>query len=129
MDAAIYALDWSVNNQFIVLGSMNQTCKILYTEVDDEGVNLTESLELEGHEGTVRTVCITVEDNPKVVSAGQDNFLKIWDSSAGNLISNIRGYHSHVGKHVLLRSTRSRHCLMLTQCLQLEQTGSSNSLI
>lgn len=97
MDAAIYALDWSVNNQFIVLGSMNQTCKILYTEVDDEGVNLTESLELEGHEGTVRTVCITVEDNPKVVSAGQDNFLKIWDSSAGNLISNIRGYHSHVG--------------------------------
>lgn len=128
MDAAIYALDWSVNNQFIVLGSMNQTCKILYTEVDDEGVNLTESLELEGHEGTVRTVCITVEDNPKVVSAGQDNFLKIWDSSAGNLISNIRGYHSHVGT-CLLRSTRSRHCWMPTPCSQSEQTGSFNSSI
>lgn len=96
MDGAIYALDWSVNNQFIVLGCMNQTCKILYTEVDDEGVNLTESLDLEGHEGTVRTVCITVEDNPKAISAGQDSFLKVWDSSAGHLISQIRGYHSHV---------------------------------
>ena len=95
-EGAVYALDWASNNEFIVSGSMDKSCSILYTRVDEEGISIVDKVRLEGHEGTVRTVCSTPEDKPRIISAGQDALVKVWDASSGKLSARIRGNHSHV---------------------------------
>ena len=92
----IYTLDWAQQMNFLVLGSMDKTLKILYTQVDEAGLQVTHSQVLEGHDGIIRSVCCTDETVPLIVSAGQDSYLKIWDSHEGRLHSQIKGHHSHV---------------------------------
>ena len=75
---------------------MDKTCRIFYTRLDEEGLSIVDSIKFSSHEGTVRTVCTTTEEQPKIITAGQDNFLKVWDCTTGRNISKIRGFHSHV---------------------------------
>lgn len=76
---------------------MDKTVKILYTKLGvDSNLSITDSVSLEGHDGTIRTVCSTVEQTPKIISAGQDSYIKVWDSSTSRLVANIKGHHSHV---------------------------------
>ena len=88
-------MDWSANNQFVAIGSMDKTVKILYTRLGpDSSLSIADSVTLEGHEGTIRTVCSTVEQTPKIVSAGQDSHVRVWDSSTARLSACIKGHHS-----------------------------------
>lgn len=124
----IYAIDWAANNEFIALGSMDRTCKLLYTQVADEGISISGDLLLEEHDGTVRTVCSTVEEVPKLVSGGQDSYLKVWDTTTGNLISNIKGNHTHVQlPGLIIRCTASRQCWTAIRYMELARTSSSSS--
>lgn len=121
-------MDWAVNNQFLALGSMDKTVKILYTRVEDDGLFIDDQITLEGHDGTVRTVCTTVEDNPRVISAGQDQWLKIWDANEGRLASQIKGQHTHVRcSHD--RYTRQSLYWTTLRFLQLELISLSSSSI
>lgn len=92
----IYSLDWAHNMEFLVMGSMDRTLKLFYTHVDDSGLSLTKHSLLEGHEGTIRTVCTTADPVPLIISAGQDSYVRIWDSSQARLQSQIKGFHSHI---------------------------------
>lgn len=52
--------------------------------------------ELAGHTGPVRTAQFFPGDNRRVLSAAQDNTLKLWDAVTGELIQTLRGHSGKV---------------------------------
>ena len=55
----IYCSTWSENNNLIVTAGMDQSVKILPVNYDDNGnieYRIQDSMSLQGHEGTIRTV-------------------------------------------------------------------------
>lgn len=75
---------------------MDKSLNLLQLSHEEDGLTITDTIKLGGHDGIIRSVCIDSSEIPKVISAGQDSQLKIWDSSTSQLFAQIKGFHSHV---------------------------------
>ncbi|CAD8182857.1 unnamed protein product [Paramecium octaurelia] len=80
---SIYCIDWSRSGRLIGTGSNDKTVKLYNVEEDTDFV-------LVGHRGLVRSVCFS--DENRLMSAGQDAVIKIWDVETQKCIRNLEGH-------------------------------------
>lgn len=99
-NGSIYSLDWSVTGRLIATGSNDKTVKLMAIPfLNDDTDKEKESIEMtiEGHQGTVRTVCFDPSSDLIVMSGGiVDKCIKVWDVEKGSLITNLEGHSSDI---------------------------------
>ena len=90
----VMAVDCHPTKDFIIIGSMENTCAIV-----DMATALPEgkkTRDLQGHDGYVGSVKF-IEGGSKVVSAGGDADVKYWDAERGQEILTLHGHETDAG--------------------------------
>ena len=102
---SIYCLDWSVSGRLLASGSNDKVIKLMVvpelsessnTKKNEEDDDILE-LPIEGHNGTVRSLCFDPSSDLTLLTSGDlDKNIKMWDTENGSSIGELVGHTNDV---------------------------------
>ena len=102
---SIYCLDWSVSGRLLASGSNDKLIKLMVVPELSESTNSKKNeenddileLPIEGHNGTVRSICFDPSSDLTLLTAGDmDKNIKMWDTENGSSIGELVGHTNDV---------------------------------
>ena len=102
---SIYCLDWSVSGRLLASGSNDKLIKLMVVPELSESTNSKKNeeiddileLPIEGHNGTVRSLCFDPSSDLTLLTAGDvDKNIKMWDTENGSSKGELVGHTNDV---------------------------------
>ena len=102
---SIYCLDWSVSGRLLASGSNDKVIKLMVVPELSESTNTKKNeedddileLPIEGHNGTVRSLCFDPSSDLTLLTSGDlDKNIKMWDTENGSSIGELVGHTNDV---------------------------------
>ena len=102
---SIYCLDWSVSGRLLASGSNDKIIKLMVVPQLSESTNSKKNeedddileLPIEGHNGTVRSICFDPSSDLTLLTSGDyDKNIKMWDTENGSSKGELIGHNSDV---------------------------------
>ena len=102
---SIYCLDWSVSGRLLASGSNDKKIKLMVVPELSESNNSNKNeenddileLPIEGHNGTVRSICFDPSSDLTLLTSGDlDKNIKIWDTENGSSKGELVGHNNDV---------------------------------
>ena len=102
---SIYCLDWSVSGRLLASGSNDKIIKLMVvpelsetnnSKKNEEDDDILE-LPIEGHNGTVRSICFDPSSDLTLLTSGDnDKNIKMWDTENGSSKGELIGHNNDV---------------------------------
>ena len=102
---SIYCLDWSVSGRLLASGSNDKIIKLMVVPELSETTNSKKNeedddileLPIEGHNGTVRSICFVPSSDLTLLTSGDnDKNIKMWDTENGSSKGELIGHNNDV---------------------------------
>ena len=102
---SIYCLDWSVSGRLLASGSNDKIIKLMVVPELSETTNSKKNeedddileLPIEGHNGTVRSICFVPSSDLTLLTSGDnDKNIKMWDTENGSSKGELVGHNNDV---------------------------------
>ena len=102
---SIYCLDWSVSGRLLASGSNDKLIKLMVVPELSESTNSKKNeeiddileLPIEGHNGTVRSLCFDPSSDLTLLTSGDlDKNIKMWDTENGSSKGELVGHTNDV---------------------------------
>ena len=102
---SIYCLDWSVSGRLLASGSNDKNIKLMVVPELSESTNSKKNeedddileLPIEGHNGTVRSICFDPSSDLTLLTSGDlDKNIKMWDTENGSSKGELVGHTNDV---------------------------------
>ena len=102
---SIYCLDWSVSGRLLASGSNDKIIKLMVVPELSESTNSKKNeenddileLPIEGHNGTVRSLCFDPSSDLTLLTSGDlDKNIKMWDTENGSSKGELVGHTNDV---------------------------------